>query len=511
MADNSTILEKLDGLVARFEEISTLITDPAVIADQKRYVKLTKEYKELDDLMKARKEYIQLLGNIEEAKNILANESDAEMREMAKEEMDNSQERLPVLEEEIKLMLVPADPQDSKNAILEIRGGAGGDEAAIFAGDLFRMYAKFCETKGWKMEVSRQETSGNTSSLPQTTDHYYDASLSMSWELDIFGSIRKRVKAQKENFAASKEEYTGVMVSLAAEVASAYINLRELQQELEVVKKNSASQEEVLKITEVRYNTGLVAKLDVAQAKSVLYNTKASIPQLEAGINQYITTLAVLLGMYPQDIRPVLESGGTLPDYMEPIGVGLPVDLLLRRPDVRGAELSVNAQAALLGASKADWLPKVFLKGSFGYAARDLKDLTKSKSMTYEIAPSLSWTIFSGGQLVNATRLAKAQLDEAINQFNQTVLTAVQETDNAMNGYRNSIKQIVALREVRNQGIETLKLSLELYKQGLSPFQNVLDAQRSLLSYENQLVQGQGSSLLQLIALYKALGGGWRE
>ena len=143
MADNSTILEKLDGLVARFEEISTLITDPAVIADQKRYVKLTKEYKELDDLMKARKEYMQLLGNIEEARNILANESDADMREMAKEEMDSSQERLPVLEEEIKLMLV-----------LEIRGGTGGDEAAIFAGDLFRMYAKYCETKGWKMEVS---------------------------------------------------------------------------------------------------------------------------------------------------------------------------------------------------------------------------------------------------------------------------------------------------------------------------------------------------------------------
>lgn len=104
--------------------------------------------------MKARKEYMQLLGNIEEARNILANESDADMREMAKEEMDSSQERLPVLEEEIKLMLVPADPQDSKNAILEIRGGTGGDEAAIFAGDLFRMYAKYCETKGWKMEVS---------------------------------------------------------------------------------------------------------------------------------------------------------------------------------------------------------------------------------------------------------------------------------------------------------------------------------------------------------------------
>ena len=154
MADNNTILEKLEGLVARFEEVSTLITDPAVIADQKRYVKLTKEYKELGDLMNARKEYMQVLGGIEEAKEIIANETDQEMREMAREELDACQARQPELEEQIKLLLVPADPQDGRNAILEIRGGTGGDEAAIFAGDLFRMYAKFCETKGWKMEVS---------------------------------------------------------------------------------------------------------------------------------------------------------------------------------------------------------------------------------------------------------------------------------------------------------------------------------------------------------------------
>ena len=187
MADNSTILEKLDGLVARFEEISTLITDPAVIADQKRYVKLTKEYKDLDDLMKARKEYIQLLGNIEEAKNILSNESDADMREMAKEEMDNSQERLPALEEEIKLMLVPADPQDSKNAILEIRGGAGGDEAAIFAGDLFRMYAKFCETKGWKMEVSNANE--GTATETQGRVHTSAASVAVLPEAEEFDVV----------------------------------------------------------------------------------------------------------------------------------------------------------------------------------------------------------------------------------------------------------------------------------------------------------------------------------
>ena len=154
MAENNTILEKLDGLVARFEEVSTLITDPAVIADQKRYVKLTKEYKELDDLMDARKEYMQVLNGIDEAKDIIANETDAEMRDMAREELDACQTRLPELEEHIKLLLVPADPQDSRNAILEIRGGTGGDEAAIFAGDLFRMYSKYCDIKGWKLEVS---------------------------------------------------------------------------------------------------------------------------------------------------------------------------------------------------------------------------------------------------------------------------------------------------------------------------------------------------------------------
>ena len=369
----------------------------------------------------------------------------------------------------------------------------------------------FFPTVGINAGWTRQQTSGNTSELPQSTQHYYDVSANMSWELDIFGSIRQRVKAQKETFAASKEEYTAVMVSLSAQVASSYIQLRELQQELKVVERNCASQAAVLKITEVRYNTGLVSKRDVAQAKSVYFSTKASIPQLESGINQYITSLAVLLGTYPQEIRPVLERVGELPDYMEPISIGIPADLLMRRPDIRSAEHQINAQAASLGASKSDWLPQVFIKGSVGYASKDFKDLTKHKSFTYEIAPALSWTIFSGGKLVNATKSARAQLDEAIDQFNQTVLTAVQETDNAMTAYRSSIKQIVALREVRNQGQETLTLSLDLYKQGLTPFQNVLDAQRSLLSYENQLVQARGNSLLQLIALYQALGGGWNN
>lgn len=154
MADNNSLLEKLEGLQARFEEVSTLITDPNVIADQQRYVRLTKEYKELEDLMNARKEYANLLGNLAESKDILMNEQDPEMKEMAREELQLCEARIPELEEQIKLMLVPKDPEDAKNVVLEIRGGTGGDEAALFAGDLFRMYTKYCESKGWKLEVS---------------------------------------------------------------------------------------------------------------------------------------------------------------------------------------------------------------------------------------------------------------------------------------------------------------------------------------------------------------------
>ena len=154
MADSNSILQKLEGLVSRFEEVSTLITDPNVIADQERFVKLTREYKDLTDIMDARKRYISCLDSIKEAKDILANESDPEMREMAREELSINEEKQPVIEEEIKMALVPKDPEDAKNVQMEIRAGTGGDEAALFAGDLFQMYKKFCDTKGWQLSVT---------------------------------------------------------------------------------------------------------------------------------------------------------------------------------------------------------------------------------------------------------------------------------------------------------------------------------------------------------------------
>ncbi len=150
----ASILERLEGLDAKFDEISTLITDPAVIADQKRYVKLTKEYHYLEKLLKSAADYRRTLLNIEEAKTVLAVETDEELRAMAREELEEGTAKIPQMEEEIKLLMIPPDPDDAKNCIVEIRGGTGGDEAALFAGDLFRMYQKFAERKGWTLSVS---------------------------------------------------------------------------------------------------------------------------------------------------------------------------------------------------------------------------------------------------------------------------------------------------------------------------------------------------------------------
>ncbi len=150
----STILERLDGLDAKFEEISTLITDPSVIADQKRYVRLTKEYHDLEKILNTAARYRTTLSNINEAKALLAEETDDELRAMAREELEEAQASIPKLEEEIKLLMIPPDPDDAKNCVVEIRGGTGGDEAALFAGDLFRMYQKYAERKGWTLTVS---------------------------------------------------------------------------------------------------------------------------------------------------------------------------------------------------------------------------------------------------------------------------------------------------------------------------------------------------------------------
>ncbi|RDY60904.1 peptide chain release factor 1 [Flagellimonas nanhaiensis] len=175
------MLDKLNIVKQRFDEVSDLIIQPDIIADQKRYIKLNKEYKDLKVLVDKRDKYVELSSNIEEAEEIIADGSDAEMVEMAKMQLDEAKSALPKLEEEIKFLLIPKDPEDEKNVVMEIRAGTGGDEASIFAGDLYRMYAKYCESKGWKTNIMdlSEGTSGG----------YKEIHFEVSGE-DVYGTLK---------------------------------------------------------------------------------------------------------------------------------------------------------------------------------------------------------------------------------------------------------------------------------------------------------------------------------
>lgn len=175
------MLDKLNIVKQRFDEVSDLIIQPDIISDQKRYIALTKEYKELKTLMDKREQYIGLQANISEAEEIISDGSDSEMLEMAKMQLEEAKDALPKLEEEIKLLLIPKDPEDEKDVVMEIRAGTGGDEASIFAGDLYRMYVKYCESKGWRTNIIdlSEGTSGG----------YKEIHFEVSGE-DVYGTLK---------------------------------------------------------------------------------------------------------------------------------------------------------------------------------------------------------------------------------------------------------------------------------------------------------------------------------
>lgn len=360
--------------------------------------------------------------------------------------------------------------------------------------------------------VSAQYSPEKSSLGIDHTDSYSrigQAGLEMNWEIDVFGSIRKNVKAQKEYYLASQEDYRGVMVSLAAEVATAYIQLRTYQQQLEVARNNLQSQEEILQLNEAKLKAGLTSHLIVAQSRGLWLQTKATIPGIESSIYAQANTLSVLTGEYSDSLRQVLLEIKPMPVNPGQIVSGIPAELVRRRPDIRSAERNMDALAAAAGASRADWWPKFYLTGALGYGNEYFKQMFKKENMTWQISPSIKWTIFSGRQLMETSRLARLQLDEGINTYNQTLLTALQEIDNAIFSYNKSLQQLEADRQALEEIKLTLQYATDLYKKGLADYQSVLDSQRNVLSYENILVNAKSASLIYMIQLYKALGGGF--
>lgn len=349
--------------------------------------------------------------------------------------------------------------------------------------------------------------------VPGATSHIGSLGVDAKWEIDIIGSVRNRAKAQKAAYLATQEEYNAVMTALVAQTVQTYVQLRTSQWRLQVIENNLKSQKEAMEITEARFNTGLASALDVAQAKSIYYATESQVPTMETHISEYINQMGILLGKVPWSVKEqlALPAGMTELTPTMLVSVGIPAQVLRQRPDVRAAEKNIDAKAALVGAHVADWLPRFFVTGKFGYASQDFQNLFSGNNMYWQVAPTMQWTIFSGTTLTGNIQQAKAQVEEAVNEYNNTVLTALQEVDDAMTHYRHASTAVVATQKAFEQAQLTNQLALDLYKKGLIEFQNVLDAQRSLLQYEDNLVAAKSSVSLSLVQLYRALGGEWNN
>ena len=373
--------------------------------------------------------------------------------------------------------------------------------------------AAFYPSLSFDAQYDLSETSLNyyeeTSSDQYRTNGYLNAGLNATWEIDVFGKSRDQVRANKKSYLATEASYQNAIMNLCAQVATVYFNLRSYQQQLIVANQNIASEKNILDITIARYESGLGTQLDVSQAKSVYYNTLASIPRLDAYITQCINNLAILLGTFPSNLTNAFNDVNELPSIRHIVNVGIPADIIRRRPDVRQAELNIEAQAATIGATKADFYPKFKITGSFGYLSHDLDEFFNNESMMFQVTPSISWNLFSGMEVRKAVQMSELALEECIDNYNNVIINAIQEVETEMSNYANALKTIEMGQQVVEQGNKTLELSIDLYKRGLGTFTNVLDAQRTVLSDQNYLVNAWNSALLALVRLYTALGGSW--
>lgn len=332
----------------------------------------------------------------------------------------------------------------------------------------------------------------------------------VNWEVDLFGRIHETAKMKKASYKATRAEYDGVMVSLCANLATAYIQLRTAQRQYEVAQAHIASQENVVRLTEARFEAELADKLDVTQAKIVLYSTQASIPALSSQIRTLANGICVLCGEYPgEELARMLMNPAPLPVFDSTIQVGVPADLLRRRPDIVEAEMTLAENAAAVGVAKKDFLPTLTIDGSIGTQVRKAGDLFGSNSLGYSIGPTLSWTLFDGFARNYRTAEARMQMESAIDNYNLTVLNAMEEADNAIVQHHFALRTIEITGKVMEESRKSLNYAIDLYKSGLTAFSNVVDGQMSWLENENSIVVAQGKSLTTLIAIYQALGGGW--
>ncbi len=360
---------------------------------------------------------------------------------------------------------------------------------------------------------SRARTSENANTTKVTAmpggANLFLAGFDASWEIDVFGGVRRAVEAANADIAVTVENRRDVLVTLLAEVARNYLEVRGSQARLGVAEKNIFTQQQALEIAKARYEAGLSSELDVAQAQAQLATTEAEIPALETSLRQAIHQLGVLLGESPESLLTELLPMGPIPTGPPAIPAGLPSDLLRRRPDIRQAEQELAGATARIGVVTADLFPKFFLTGLVGQSSVSGSDFIQASSRYWSVGPTINWPVFTAGRLRAQVAVQNAREEQAAIRYERTVLTALKDVEDALIAYskeqvtRDSLIQAVKANRLASD------IANELYTRGLVDFLNVLVTQRAEYTSEDALTQSAQRVSSNLVALFKALGGGW--
>lgn len=379
-----------------------------------------------------------------------------------------------------------------------------------------------------KLYPQKQEFSGgaynfqlskNATNFEFLSDSFqiYQMGFDAAWELDFWGRYRRGIESVQADLMASVANYDSVLVSLTAEVARTYILIRTFEERLAHALENVEIQKRSLSIAEAQFKGGAVSELDVQQAKAVLNDTLALIPELETGLRQARNSLSILLGMPPGGIDARLGSMGQIPIVPGTIAVGIPADLLRRRPDIQQAELQAAAQSAKIGVAKADLFPAIALTGTIGLSIFDdsntdnsVGDFFDSDSLSYQYGIGFRWPILNYGRIKNAVRVQDARLQQLLVNYHNTVLKAASEVEDALVAFLRAQERTRLLAESVKAYKRALDLSLIQYREGLVDYQRVLDNLRFLTRQQDILTETSGRVAINLIAAYKAMGGGWQ-
>jgi NodT family efflux transporter outer membrane factor (OMF) lipoprotein len=356
--------------------------------------------------------------------------------------------------------------------------------------------------------ASRNKSAVTTSGSGDTYSQF-QAGFDASWELDLFGANRRAVEAARYGLDAAEEDLRSTLLTLIGDVASNYAEARGYQARIDLARRTAASQRETAALTRTKFEAGAASAVDVSNASGQAASTEANIPELEAAYAQTVHRLSVLTGRPPAALTDRLKKYAKIPTPKLPIPTGIPADILLTRPDVRLAERQYAQYTAKIGQAQAARYPSVSLTGDIATSGLKLGDLGKSSSISWSFGPTLTVPIFNGGQLAAAVDVARAQRDQYFVAYRSSVLTALEDVENAIVALAQERIRNGKLASSAGHYREAASLARSLYQSGTSSFLDLLEAERSLYSAEDSLLESRVAIATDYIALNKALGGGW--